>query len=136
MFRIKKIDIYIFKRFISLLFVTFMIALMVLLMRFLWRNINELVGKGLEWSILGEFFLYSALSLVPMALPLAILCFTNDFWRFGRKLWINGYEGCRRIIVSYYSSFNHIHFFSLYRCFLLKQRFYGFAAKTHTRYYR
>ena len=42
-------------------------------MQFLWRYIDELVGKGLEVSVIAELFLYAALTMVPMALPLAIL---------------------------------------------------------------
>jgi len=42
-------------------------------MQFLWKHVAELVGKGVEWSVLGEFFVYAVFSLVPMALPLAIL---------------------------------------------------------------
>lgn len=73
MFRIKKIDSYLFKRFFTLFFMTFFICIFILLMQFLWRHVADLVGKGVSWSILSEFFLYSTFSLVPLALPLAIL---------------------------------------------------------------
>lgn len=52
---------------------TFFIVLFIVLMQFLWRYIDDLVGKGLELSVLGELFFYAAVSLVPTALPLAIL---------------------------------------------------------------
>ena len=52
---------------------TFFIVLFILLMQFLFRYINDLVGRGLELQVLGELFFYAALSFVPMALPLAIL---------------------------------------------------------------
>jgi lipopolysaccharide export system permease protein len=42
-------------------------------MQFLWKYIDEMVGKGLDMLVLGEMFVYAALFLVPMALPLAIL---------------------------------------------------------------
>jgi lipopolysaccharide export system permease protein len=42
-------------------------------MQFLWRYIDELVGKGLGFSVIGELLMYSAASLVPLALPLSIL---------------------------------------------------------------
>lgn len=42
-------------------------------MQFLWKYIDDLVGKGLEWYIIAELLLYTSASLVPMALPLAIL---------------------------------------------------------------
>ena len=73
MFKIKKIDSYIFKRFLTLFFMTFLICILILLMQFLWKHVSELVGKGIGWSVLGEFFTYAVFSLVPMALPLAIL---------------------------------------------------------------
>ena len=73
MFHLKKIDSYVFKRFFTLFLMTFLICIFILLMQFLWKHVAELVGKGIGWSVLGEFFVYSILSLVPMALPLAIL---------------------------------------------------------------
>jgi len=73
MFHLKKIDSYIFKRFFTLFLMTFLICIFILLMQFLWKHVAELVGKGIGWSVLGEFFVYAILSLVPMALPLAIL---------------------------------------------------------------
>jgi len=73
MFHFKKIDTYIFKRFITLFLMTFLICIFILLMQFLWKHVTELVGKGVGWSVLSEFFMYAMLSLIPMALPLAIL---------------------------------------------------------------
>ena len=52
---------------------TFFIVLFLLLMQFLWRYIDELVGKGLELKVIAELMAYASASLVPMALPLAIL---------------------------------------------------------------
>lgn len=59
--------------FLPLLLMTFGICLFIVLMQFLWRYIDDMVGKGLDMLVLGEMFFYAALSLVPMALPLAIL---------------------------------------------------------------
>jgi len=70
---IKKIDIYILKRFLLLFVMTFLICIFILLMQFLWKHFTELIGKGISISVLSEFFLYAILTLVPMALPLAIL---------------------------------------------------------------
>lgn len=73
MFRIKKLDIFIAKQF-GLLFVgTFFICQFVLMMQFLWRYVDELIGKGLSMEVLAQFFWYMSLILVPQALPLAIL---------------------------------------------------------------
>lgn len=42
-------------------------------MQFVWKHIDDMVGKGLEWAVIGKLLLYVAASLVPMALPLSIL---------------------------------------------------------------
>lgn len=73
MFKIKKLDSYIFKRFITLFLMTFLICIFILLMQFLWKHVAALVGKGIGWTVLAEFFIYAIVSLVAMALPLAIL---------------------------------------------------------------
>jgi lipopolysaccharide export system permease protein len=52
---------------------TFAICLFLVLMQFLWKYVEDMVGKGLEFSVLAEMFGYAALSLIPMALPLSIL---------------------------------------------------------------
>lgn len=61
------------KSFLPLFLMTFFICLFIVLMQFLWRYIDDLVGKGLEVHVIGELFFYAALTMVPMALPLAIL---------------------------------------------------------------
>jgi lipopolysaccharide export system permease protein len=73
MVRIKKLDIFIFKQFALLFLGTFFICLFVLMMQFLWRYVDELIGKGLTMDVLAQFFYYMALMLMPQALPLAIL---------------------------------------------------------------
>lgn len=52
---------------------TFFITLFILLMQFLFKYIDDLVGKGLEWYIILELLLYASSTLVPLALPLAVL---------------------------------------------------------------
>lgn len=52
---------------------TFFIVLFVILMQFLWKYVDELVGKGLEWYVIGELLFYASASFVPLALPLAVL---------------------------------------------------------------
>ncbi len=52
---------------------TFFIVLFILIMQFLWKYIDDLVGKGLDIVTLGELLFYFAVSFMPMALPLAIL---------------------------------------------------------------
>ena len=70
---LKKIDMYLLKNFLGLLFVTFVVCVFILLMQFVWLHVKDLVGKGVEMSVLAEFFLYAVTSVVPLALPLAIL---------------------------------------------------------------
>ncbi len=69
----KKLHLFILKSFLGPLIFTFFISMFVLLMQFLWRYIDELVGKGLEWTVIAEFLFYVSATLVPMALPLSIL---------------------------------------------------------------
>lgn len=61
------------KSFLPLFVMTFFICLFIVLMQFVWRYIDDLVGKGLGVEVLGELFFYAALTMIPMALPLAIL---------------------------------------------------------------
>ena len=73
MFRIKKLDIFIVKQFGLLFIGTFFICQFVLMMQFLWRYVDELIGKGLSLEIMAQFFWYMGLMLMPQAFPLAIL---------------------------------------------------------------
>lgn len=73
MFRIKRLYLFMLQSFLPLFMMTFFICLFIVLMQFLWRYIDDLVGKGLEMSVIGELFFYAALTMVPLALPLAIL---------------------------------------------------------------
>lgn len=86
MLRIKKLDIFILKSFLQLFAGTFFICLFIFMMQFLWRYVDELVGKGLEMDVLGQFFFYSGLTLIPLSLPLAILLAAlMTFGNFGER---------------------------------------------------
>ena len=61
------------KSFIGPFIGTFFISLFLLLMQTIWKYLEDLVGKGLEISVIFEFIFYFAIHLIPMALPLAIL---------------------------------------------------------------
>lgn len=69
----KKLDKLLIKAFIGPFVITFFITLLVLLLQFFWLYIDDFVGKGLDVSIILEFVWYQAASLVPLALPLALL---------------------------------------------------------------
>lgn len=70
---VKRLHWFILKTFLPLFAMTFFIVLFIVLMQFLWKYIDDLVGKGLSMEVLAELFFYAAVSMVPMALPLAIL---------------------------------------------------------------
>lgn len=84
---LKKLDIFVLKAY-GLLFVgTFFICLFVLMMQFMWRYVEELIGKGLSTEILMKFFYYAGLTLIPMSLPLAVLLASLiTFGNFGERL--------------------------------------------------
>ncbi len=73
MLGIKKLYTFMLRSFLPLFVMTFLIVLFIVLMQFLWRYIDDLVGKGLSIDVLGELFFYAAVTMIPMALPLAIL---------------------------------------------------------------
>lgn len=61
------------KTYLPLFMMTFFICLFILMMQFLWKYIDELVGKGLSVDLIVELFFYAALTMIPLALPLSIL---------------------------------------------------------------
>lgn len=61
------------QRFLPVFAMTFFIVLFIVLMQFLWRFVDDLVGKGLGMDVVGELFFYAALTMIPTALPLAVL---------------------------------------------------------------
>lgn len=73
MIRIKRLYLFILQTFLPLFLMTFFICLFIVLMQFLWRYIDDLVGKGLDILVIAELFFYAALSMVPLALPLSVL---------------------------------------------------------------
>lgn len=84
--RIKKLDIFVLKSFLMLFAGTFFICLFIFMMQFLWKYVDEMVGKGLEISVLAQFFFYSGLTLIPVSLPLAILLAAlMTFGNFGER---------------------------------------------------
>lgn len=73
MFKIKRLYTFMLSRFLPRFLMTFCICLFIVIMQFLWRYIDELVGKGLSIDLIAELFFHAALSLLPLALPLSIL---------------------------------------------------------------
>ena len=71
--RPRKLHIFIAKQFGILFAGAFFICQFVLMMQFLWRYVDTLIGKGLSLDVMAQFFWYAGLTFVPRALPLAIL---------------------------------------------------------------
>lgn len=69
----KKLHKLVITSYIGPFVMTFFISLFILLMQFLWKYIDDLVGKGLEWIVIAELMFYASASLVSLALPLSIL---------------------------------------------------------------
>ena len=69
----KKLDLFLLKSYLGPLVMTFFISLFILLMQFVWKYIDDMVGKGLEWYIILKLLFYFSATFVPLALPLAIL---------------------------------------------------------------
>jgi lipopolysaccharide export system permease protein len=70
---LKKINQLILKSYLGPFLMTFAVVMFILLMQFVWKYIDDFVGKGLEWNLILELMFYVSVTLVPMALPLAIL---------------------------------------------------------------
>lgn len=70
---VKRLDTFLLQRFLPVLAMTFFICLFIVMMQFLWRSIEDLVGKGLSIGVVAELFWYASLTMMPTALPLAVL---------------------------------------------------------------
>ena len=78
----KKLYRYITKSFLGTFVLTFFIVVFIWVMQFVWLYVDDLVGKGLEFSIIAELLFYTSITAIPMSLPLALLlallmCFGN-----------------------------------------------------------
>lgn len=69
----KKIDKFVLKAYLGPMVLTFFIVMFVLMMNFVWRYIDEMVGKGLGFGVIVELLCYSMANMVPLGLPLATL---------------------------------------------------------------
>ncbi|MGC4103091.1 LptF/LptG family permease [Ferruginibacter sp.] len=69
----KKLDKLIIKSFLGPFIATFFITLFILLMQTLWKYIDDLVGKGLDFWTIGKFIWYMSATLLMLAMPIAIL---------------------------------------------------------------
>ena len=84
---IKKLDLFILKKFLLVFFGAFFVTLFVFMMQFTWQQLDKLVGKGLTADVLAEFFWYMAITIVPMSLPMSVLLASLiSFGNMGEKL--------------------------------------------------
>jgi lipopolysaccharide export system permease protein len=70
---LKVVDKHLLKTYIAPLVLTFLVVLFVFLMQFIWKYIDDLVGKELEWQIVLKLFVLTSFTFIPMSMPLAIL---------------------------------------------------------------
>ena len=66
----------ILKSYIGPMFATFFIVIFILMMNFVWRYIDDLVGKGLDAAVIIELIMYATVNMIQMGLPLAVLLAT------------------------------------------------------------
>ena len=66
----------ILKSYIGPMVATFFIVIFILMMNFVWRYIDDLVGKGLDAAVIIELILYATVNMIQMGLPLAVLLAT------------------------------------------------------------
>ena len=85
--RIKRLYTFLIESYIGTFLAAFLVCLFFVLMLFLWQRIDDLIGKGLDFSVLFKFFFYAVLSSVPMAMPMTILVSSLiTFGNLGEKL--------------------------------------------------
>ena len=69
----KRLNLLVLKSFVGPFIVTFFVSLFVLVMQFLWKYIDDMVGKGLTFVTIAQLMMYMSVTLIPLALPLAVL---------------------------------------------------------------
>ena len=69
----KKLDLYLIKKFLGPFLVVFLIVVFTLSLQFIWQYITELAGKGLSLGVIFEFLGWAACTLLPNEIPLATL---------------------------------------------------------------
>lgn len=69
----KILDRFVLKAYVKPFIITFIVMILFMLMQFVWKYIDDLVGRGVEWYYIAELLFYTSATVVPMSLPLAIL---------------------------------------------------------------
>ena len=111
-FKFKKIDWYVLKSYIGPFLATFLIAWFVVIMQFLWKYIDDMIGKGLSTMIILKLIYYMALTLIPMALPIAVLLSSiMTMGRFGEHFELSAAKASG---ISLFRFFKSLIFFSFF----------------------
>jgi lipopolysaccharide export system permease protein len=69
----KKIDKLVLESFIGPFIITFLVVVFILLNINMIKYFDDIVGKGLDWDVIGQLFFYFAIFTIPTAMPLAVL---------------------------------------------------------------
>lgn len=69
----KKIDKLVLDAFIGPFIITFLVVIFILLNINMLKYFDDIVGKGLEWGVIGQMFFYFAIITIPTSMPLAVL---------------------------------------------------------------
>ncbi len=84
---VKKMYLYIIKRYLPLLMMTFLVCWFIVLMQFLWQYVDELVGKGMNLWLTLQLIFYAALFVLNLSVPLGILLASlMTFGKLGEEL--------------------------------------------------
>ena len=78
----KRLDRFILKSFIGPFVAILLVVMFILVLQFLWVYIDELVGKGLSFSVILEFLMWGGCTILPLAMPLATLL--ASMWTIGQ----------------------------------------------------
>jgi len=70
---LKKIDKFIIKSFVGPFIITFTISMLFLIMQFLWKYVDDIMGKGVEMVVIFKLLFYTSANIIPLALPIAVL---------------------------------------------------------------
>ena len=70
---VKKIDRLIVRSFLPPLFIWTLVAMFIFNMQFLWKYIDDIIGKGLDLSIILELLFYQSLAMIPRAMVFGVL---------------------------------------------------------------
>ena len=69
----QRIDKYILRSFLGIFLKTLGISIFFLLMQMVWKYVDDLAGRGIEWFYIIKLMFFWSASVLPMAVPIAVL---------------------------------------------------------------